>query len=111
MSVKEFVNEVVNVSKRFPWIKRTTIEETAVWASIRLWLNEAFVEVFYRQRTGNISYAYIERRKRIFGANNMKIGWHLHPFGRVEEHEPIEPLPFGKFLQMLEDELRKREKI
>lgn len=45
MSVKEFVNEVVNVSKRFPWIKRTTIEETAVWASIRLWLNEAFVEV------------------------------------------------------------------
>lgn len=111
MTVREFVDEVLETSKRFLWIKRSTLEETTVWAGVRLWLDDSFVEVFYREKTGNVSYAYIENGKRVFGANNMRIGWHLHPFGRVEEHRPIEPLSIEKFLQMLEDELKKRKKI
>ena len=111
MSVRKFVDETIEVSKRFAWIKHSTIEETTTWASIRLWLNDSFVEIFYRRKTGNISYAYIEKRKRVFGANNMRIGWHLHPFERVEKHKPIEPLSVEEFLRMLEDELEKRRKI
>jgi len=41
----------------------------------------------------------------------MRIGWHLHPFERVEKHKPIEPLSVEEFLRMLEDELEKRRKI
>lgn len=111
MKVKEFIDQVIDASKRFRWIKRISIEETIAWASIRLWLNDSFVEVFYRQKTGNTSYAYIEKRKRVFGANNMKIGWHLHPFGMVKEHKPIEPPSTEDFLQMLETELKKRKKL
>lgn len=41
----------------------------------------------------------------------MRIGWHLHPFGEINEHEPCEPITIEKFLIALEDELKKRKRI
>mgnify|MGYP000029321213 CR=1 FL=1 len=46
----------------------------------RLWLDNDFVDVYFNSEKGTISYAYIERGRRIFAANNFRIGWHLHPF-------------------------------
>ena len=111
MSVEKFVDQVLSAARKFRWIKRHKVEATIAWASIRLWLNESFVDVFYRKKTGNISYAYIESGKRLFGANNMRIGWHLHPFGEIERHIPTKPITIEKFLKMLEKELKKRGKL
>jgi hypothetical protein len=41
----------------------------------------------------------------------MRIGWHLHTFGEVEEHVQIQPLSTEEFLKMLEEELKKRDKL
>ncbi len=109
--MEEFVEKVLSASSKFSWIKRREVEATTAWASIRLWLNESFVDIFYRKKTGSISYAYVEGGKRVFGANNMRIGWHLHPFGEEEKHVPIEPLEIEDFLKMLEEELKKRKKL
>jgi len=111
MSIEEFVDQVLSAARKFHWIKRHKVEATIAWASIRLWLNESFVDVFYRKKTGNISYAYIEGGKRLFGANNMRIGWHLHPFGEVEKHIATKPITIEEFLKMLEKELKKRGKL
>ena len=43
--------------------------------------------------------------------NNWKIGWHIHPFGETEKHIPCNPLNIKEFLKMLENELKKRERI
>jgi len=49
----------------------------------------------------------IKRGKRVFGANNMRIGWHLHPYGNVEKHEPSQSITIEEFLKMLEEERNK----
>nr|MDO8077573.1 hypothetical protein [Candidatus Freyarchaeota archaeon] len=111
METREFVGSILATARRFPWMRRTEVTRTIAWARIRLWLNNSFVDVFYRRKTQNISYAYIEGRERLFGANNMKIGWHVHPFGETKKHLPINYMSFGEFLKTLEKELRKRGRI
>jgi len=49
----------------------------------------------------------IKRGKRVFGANNMRIGWYLHPYGNVEKHEPSQSITIEEFLKMLEEERNK----
>lgn len=111
MEVREFVESVLETAGKFPWIRRTEVKSTMAWARIRLWLNNSFVDVFYRRKTQNTSYSYIEEKKRVFGANNMKIGWHIHPFGENEKHQPINHITFEEFLKALEKELKKRHKL
>ena len=50
-----------------------------------------FIDIFYAIRTGKISFAVVEKGERVFGADNLG-GWHCHPFGKPENHEPmVEP--------------------
>jgi hypothetical protein len=88
---------------------RTERSETRAW--IRMWLDNDFVDVFYNPETRTTSYAFVESGKRIFAANNMKIGWHWHPYGEESKHEPGDPITIETFLKALENELRKRDKI
>lgn len=61
----------------------------------------AFVEVFSNTATGKTSFALIQNRRRIFGADNTR-GWHVHPFDNPENHHPCEAMCFESFLQHLE---------
>lgn len=108
---QDFAQEVRNAARSFPWIQR--IEPTIIGkiARIRLWLNQDFVDIYYNAQTGSISYAYIEQGERKFGANNMRVGWHLHPFGAVSAHQSIPPLSPQEFFQRLEEELKRYKKI
>ncbi len=107
--VDEFVNEVLEASRGFEWIKRFDVERTDGRAKIRLWLNDDFVEVYYNADKRVVSFAYIRGGRRIFGVNNIRIGWHLHPFGREEEHVPTGEWTIRDFLETLEKEMRKKE--
>ena len=64
---------------------------------------EAFVEVFYNADSGKCSYALIQQNRRIFGADNAFIGWHLHPFGNPEQHDVCTEISFEEFLRMVEE--------
>ncbi len=111
MEIREFIDNILETARSFPWIRRTEVNSTIAYARIRLWLNNSYVDVFYRRKTQNTSYAYIEEGERIFGANNMKIGWHIHPFGETDKHLPINQMTFEEFLKTLEKELRSRDKL
>ncbi len=112
MKLEEFIGDVLEGARDFPWIKRVEeVERSIVHVKLRLWLNKSFVDVRYNSRTGSTSYAYIEGKRRVFGANNWKIGWHIHPFEETEKHVPCKPLTIGDFLRILEMELRRRDKI
>ncbi|MFQ6119422.1 MAG: hypothetical protein ACE5KE_06000 [Methanosarcinales archaeon] len=108
---REFINEVMETAREFPWIKRIDTRSVGRIVRIRLWINDEFIDLYYNSEFGTTSYAYIENGERRFGANNMKIGWHIHPYGEIEKHEPIEHLEIKKFLNILEKELKKRKKI
>jgi len=108
MDIDDFIEKVSKAVKKYDWIKRLEIHrrtEIRVW--LRLFLNEDFIETFHNSETASTSYAYIKRGKRVFGANNMRIGWHLHPYGNVEKHEPSQSITIEEFLKMLEEERNK----
>jgi hypothetical protein len=70
---------------------------------------EAFIAIFYNADSGKCSYALIKRGRRIFGADNALIGWHLHPFDDPEKHLRCEELSFADFLHAVEDECFRNE--
>ena len=111
MKAEEFSEHALIVASKFRWIKRIESKVFRNRVRVRLWLNNSFVDVYYNSEEEIASYAYVEEGRRLFGANNMRIGWHLHPFGEVERHVPTKPVTIEEFLKMLEKELRKRGKI
>ena len=111
MDIEAFIAKVSQAVEGDSKIKRLEIyrrTEIRVW--LRLFLNDEFIETFHNSETASTSFAYIERGERVFGANNMKIGWHLHPYRNVGKHEPIEPITIEDFLKRLEEEFNKRKK-
>ena len=106
-----FIREILEAGRSFTWIKRIDSKTIGKVARARLWLNDEFVEVYYNAQTNSTSFAYIERGGRMFGANNMRVGWHVHPFGKAGSHELSLPLSITEFLQALEKELRHRGKL
>lgn len=62
-----------------------------------------FISVFYNLASHKTSFALIQDQKRIFGADNAKIGWHLHPFSDPSRHDTCEPITFSEFLARAEN--------
>ena len=62
----------------------------------------AFIDLFYNADTGKCAYALIENNRRIFGADNAFIGWHIHPFDKPDQHIPSEGVSFSEFLHRVE---------
>lgn len=103
MELDKFIREVSETCKSFNWIRRIEIRNlTEIRAWLRLFLNDNFVEVFHNSKTGSTSYAYIEKGRRVSGVNNMRIGWHIHPFNQTRKHKRIKRTSIKEFLKMLE---------
>jgi hypothetical protein len=112
MTPAEFLERVRQAASAYSWITTMELRSLGQVARARLKLKRgAYVDVYYNAQTGSISFAYIERGRRRFGANNMKIGWHIHPFNDPQEHRPSPPLTVQEFLELLAEELARRGKI
>lgn len=72
-------------------------------AKIRVFLKvEAFIDVYFNPSNQNCSFALIQHGKRIYGADNAFIGWHVHPFHNPEDHQPTSAISFEEFLAEVE---------
>ncbi len=76
------------------------IHENVVVRS-RIRLIHGFIDVYKNFQTDTTAYAWIADEARVFGADNTG-GWHRHPYGRVAEHEPCEPVGIESFLEDVE---------
>lgn len=77
------------------------LDDTVV--KIRAILTDAtFIDVFYNADTRKCSYTLIKNKKRVFGADNSFIGWHLHPFENPSNHQLSRELSFAEFLSHIE---------
>lgn len=71
--------------------------------SLRVHLaDESFIEVFYNVATDKTAFALIVDDERIYGKDNAKMGWHVHPFDTPEDHIPCDPVSFETFLSEVE---------
>ncbi|MBI2676180.1 MAG: hypothetical protein HYX24_06995 [Candidatus Aenigmarchaeota archaeon] len=109
---ESFVQQVLREAQSYAWIQRIERQTVGKVARLRLFLDKnRFIAVYYNGQTGSISYAYIENEQRLFGANNMRIGWHIHPYGKEGIHIESRPIAIGEFLHLLEKELQRQKKI
>ncbi|MBM4460812.1 MAG: hypothetical protein FJ011_24145 [Chloroflexi bacterium] len=67
--------------------------------SLRVHLADgSFIEVFYNTMTDRTAFALIVEGQRVYGKDNAKIGWHMHPASDPKAHHPCESASFEEFL-------------
>jgi hypothetical protein len=71
--------------------------------SLRVYLvDNTFIDVFYNTATDKTAFALIADAQRIYGKDNAKIGWHVHPLDAQHRHIPCQPVAFSDFLAEVE---------
>jgi hypothetical protein len=65
-------------------------------------VDNSFIEVFYNVTTGKVAFALIVENRRVYGKDNAKMGWHVHPLDNPEAHLPCPPVAFETFLAEVE---------
>ncbi len=72
--------------------------------SARVYLNASgvFISAFYNITTDKTAFALVENNERIYGVDNAKMGWHVHPFHNPTQHLSCLPVGFGEFLGEVE---------
>lgn len=71
--------------------------------SVRVFLSDkTLIHVFYNLATGKVAFAWIRESRRLYGKDNTKMGWHMHPFDAPESHQPCEAIDFESFLHEVE---------
>jgi len=100
VTLAEFERQVSAVATASP-ICGIPIVRRLTPTSINLRLNVTtggFIDIFYNEQTGTMSYALIRQGQRAFGADNTG-GWHIHPFDDPDRHDPLPgTMPFAKFV-------------
>lgn len=71
--------------------------------SLRVHLvDNSFIEVFYNVTTEKTAFALIVEGHRLYGKDNAKMGWHVHPPDSPGAHHSCDPISFEAFLAEVE---------
>ncbi len=65
-------------------------------------VDNSFIEVFYNEVTDKTSFALIDADQRIYGKDNAKMGWHMHPLNNPKAHHRCKQVSFETFLAEVE---------
>lgn len=100
------------------WFLRSLeeVDRTDITLSLRLHIRPSlFVHIFYGTQSNALYMALIEGGRRVYGVDLDRHGWHMHPQGAVERHDPLPegltPRPILTFLARVEDILLQNEMI
>lgn len=90
LSIEEFYQQVADrLRKYLPGGNLEVTEKSIVRLKVRYHIAlSVFIDIFYAVRTEKVSFTVIQQGERIFGIDNLG-GWHYHPFGKPENHVPI----------------------
>jgi len=71
---------------------------------VRVYLtpSNTFINVFFNLASDKKAFALVQAGKRIYGADNAKMGWHSHPFADPSQHIICPEVTFSEFLQSVE---------
>lgn len=109
---ESFLTQALQAAQSLSWVTHIEHQTSGRVVRLKLFLDsESFVAVYYNADTGSTSYALVEQGQRLFGANNMKIGWHIHPWGQEDRHIRSEPVSIEEFLKRLEKALREHHRL
>jgi len=83
-------------------VEARVIDADTLSVRVYLTIKAAFLDVFYNLATAKTAFALVEGEKRIYGVDNAKLRWHVHPFDDPAQHMPCSPVQFEDFLAVVE---------
>ncbi len=87
-----------------PLVRRLTATSINVRIDV---VSGGFIDAFYNEETDTTAYTWIQRNRRVFGADNTG-GWHPHPFHAPERHFALSgPMTFQDFVAAIEQQPRR----
>ncbi|RMD58357.1 hypothetical protein D6833_12970 [Candidatus Parcubacteria bacterium] len=117
MTIDDLIIEAAASKDRF-WFVQTVriVERTDFTVTIRFLISaDLFVQVFFSQRSGRFNLALVGTTGRLYGRDREHGSWHLHPFGRPEQHQPtpegMSAQPVAQFLSEVEEILLENDLI
>lgn len=97
------VQQACYTSPIVSYVEEVLVDVDLLKVRVYLTEGELFIEVFYNCVTDKTSFALIQAGRRVYGADNAKMGWHKHPFDAVNRHVSCPPVTFAEFLADVED--------
>lgn len=71
--------------------------------SLHIYLvDDSFIDVFHNVTTEKTAFTLIVEGHRVYGKDNAKMGWHVHPLDSPEAHHLCDPVSFDTFLAEVE---------
>jgi hypothetical protein len=117
MTIDELLIEALAAKDRF-WFIQTfkMVEQTDSTITLHFIIGpELFVQVFFSQHSGRLSFALVGTSGRLYGRDREHGLWHRHPFGQPDQHEitpeGISPQPISQFLTEVEEILVENDLI
>lgn len=107
ISLEEFQQRVIAACADSPVVQNIIMYEARPNAvRLRLFLiDQIFLDVFYNEWKGRVSFAWIANDQRVFGADNAG-DWHWHPREDPTQHVPSDhEIPFERFPKEIEKTL------
>jgi hypothetical protein len=100
----ELLDQIIAVCAKSPIVIAYTVRTLDLDVlSMRVHLvDDSSIEVFYNEMTRKTTFALIDQALRIYGKDNAKLGWHVHPLDNPDAHAPCDPLSFETFLTEVE---------
>ena len=109
MTIDELLLEALAARDRFWFVQTLQIRErTDATVTLRFTIGPTlFVQVFFSQRSGRLSFALVGAAGRFYGRDREHGLWHRHPFGQPAQHEPtpegMSAQPISQFLTEVEE--------
>jgi len=110
LTTRQLVEEIAVSCEHSEWVEAYTVlyMDVAILKVRVFLLGGYFIEVFYNLDTDKTSFALIQDKSRVYGKDNAKMGWHVHPEDDPERHISCEPVTFSQFLSEVEQILSRQ---
>lgn len=103
MDIAAFLAEFEQATAEAGYFERVLLDVIEDVARGRGFLRAGmFLSFYFNGRTQTLAFALIEGNERLWGIDRDNfVGWHRHPLGATERHDPISPMSVSEIVQEL----------
>lgn len=103
MDIAAFVEETLQGLAGIPQIADSMVTTEGSIADGYGFVNDAlYLRFYFNERTGTTAFALIQSDERVWGIDyDNRRGWHIHPVGASDRHEPCAPKSVGEIMNLI----------
>ena len=103
MDVASFIEETLLGLAGIPQIVDSMVNVEGPVADGFGFVDDAlYLHFYFNERTGTTAFALIQSDERVWGIDcDNRRGWHLHPVGAAQRHEPSDPKTIGEIMGLI----------